>query len=84
MLVVEPVSSPTNTWATAYGKFRVVDLAISLNQDEEEFDEGMMRTYVMKARNGKARFVIPMTINYNVLVMQEVDHDENQEPEAEN
>jgi replicative DNA helicase len=68
----------------SYGKFRVVDLAISLNQDEEEFDEGMMRTYVMKARNGKARFVIPMTINYNVLVMQEVDHDENQEPEAEN
>ena len=58
----------------SYGKFRVVDLAISLNQDEEEFDEGMMRAYVMKARNGKARFIIPMQISYQTLVMQEIDH----------
>lgn len=63
----------------SYGKFRVVDLAISINQDEEEFDEGMMRAYVMKARNGKARFIIPMTISYQTLVMQEVDHAENPE-----
>jgi hypothetical protein len=64
----------------SYGKFRVVDLAISINQDEEEFDEGMMRAYVMKARNGKARFIIPMTISYQTLVMQEIDHE--QQPET--
>jgi len=64
----------------SYGKFRVVDLAISLNQDEEEFDEGMMRAYVMKARNGKARFIIPMQISYQTLVMQEIDHE--QQPET--
>ena len=64
----------------SYGKFRVVDLAISINQDEEEFDEGMMRAYVMKARNGKARFIIPMTLSYQTLVMQEIDHE--QQPET--
>jgi len=64
----------------SYGKFRVVDLAISLNQDEEEFDEGMMRAYVVKARNGKARFIIPMQISYQTLVMQEIDHE--QQPET--
>ena len=64
----------------SYGKFRVVDLAISINQDEEEFDEGMMRAYVMKARNGKARFIIPMQISYQTLVMQEIDHE--QQPET--
>ena len=67
----------------SYGKFRVVDLAISLNQDEEEFDEGLMRTYVMKARNGKARFLIPMSVNYNTLVMRELN-DADQESETTN
>ena len=67
----------------SYGKFRVVDLAISLNQDEEEFDEGMMRVYVMKARNGKARFIVPMTVNYNTLAMEELQNG-SQESEIQN
>jgi hypothetical protein len=60
--------------ADSYGKIRVVDLAVSLNQDEEEFDEGTMRIYVVKARNGKSRHLIPITINYNTLVMQEIEN----------
>jgi len=35
---------------------------------------------VMKARNGKARFIIPMQISYQTLVMQEIDHE--QQPET--
>lgn len=57
----------------SYGKIRTVDLAISLNQTEEEFDEGRMRAYVMKARDGRARFTIPMSIDYGTLGMEELD-----------
>tara|TARA_R110000796_G_scaffold60666_5_gene140499 strand:+ start:34111 stop:35427 length:1317 start_codon:yes stop_codon:yes gene_type:complete len=69
--------------ADSYGKIRVVDLAVSLNQDEEEFDEGTMRVYVVKARNGKSRHLIPITINYNTLVMQEIENG-SQESEIQN
>ena len=59
--------------ADAYGKIRTCDYAISLNQSEEEFDEGQMRCYVMKSRNGKQRFVVPLTIDYSTLTMSECD-----------
>ena len=59
--------------ADAYGKIRTCDYAISLNQSEEEFDEGQMRCYVMKSRNGKQRFVVPLTIDYSTLSMSECD-----------
>ena len=49
------------------------DYAISLNQTEEEFDEGQMRCYVMKSRNGKQRFVVPLAIDYSTLTMSECD-----------
>lgn len=57
----------------SYGKIRTCDFAISLNQSEEEFDEGKMRAYVIKSRNGRPRFSVPMKVDYNVLRMEEGD-----------
>ena len=55
----------------SYGKIRTCDFAVSLNQSEQEFDEGRMRAYVVKSRNGRPRFTVPMTIDYNILRMAE-------------
>ena len=46
---------------------------MSLNQSEEEFDEGKMRAYVIKSRNGRPRFSVPMDVDYGVLRMSEGD-----------
>ena len=59
--------------ADAYGKIRTCDYAISLNQTEEEFDDSVMRCYVMKSRNGKQRFVVPLSMDYSTLTMTECD-----------
>jgi len=56
----------------SYGKIRTCDFAVSLNQTEEEFDEGRMRSYVIKSRNGRPRFIVPMSIDYGVLKMAEL------------
>ena len=63
----------------SYGKIRTCDLAISLNQNEEEYDNGRMRGYVMKSRNGRARFLFPMNIDYGTLRMTEGDELEEEE-----
>lgn len=65
----------------SYGKFRTMDYALSLNQNEQEFDEGRMRCYVMKSRNGRTRFTLPMNIDYSTLRMTEgvATHDEFEE-----
>ena len=55
----------------SYGKIRTCDFALSLNQTEEEFDEGNMRGYVIKSRNGRPRFIVPMEVDYSILRMQE-------------
>tara|TARA_R110002020_G_scaffold281534_5_gene497245 strand:- start:18147 stop:19451 length:1305 start_codon:yes stop_codon:yes gene_type:complete len=55
----------------SYGKIRTCDFAVSLNQTEQEFDEGRMRAYVVKSRNGRPRFTVPMDIDYHVLRMSE-------------
>jgi replicative DNA helicase len=55
----------------SYGKIRTCDFAVSLNQNEEEFDSGTMRAYVVKSRNGRPRFSVPMKIDYNILRMSE-------------
>jgi replicative DNA helicase len=55
----------------SYGKIRTCDFAISLNQTEEEFDLGKMRAYVIKSRNGRPRFTVPMQIDYGTLRMAE-------------
>ena len=55
----------------SYGKIRTCDFAVSLNQSEQEFDEGRMRAYVVKSRNGRPRFTVPMNIDYHILRMSE-------------
>ena len=55
----------------SYGKIRTCDFAMSLNQTEEEFDMGKMRAYVIKSRNGRPRFTVPMQIDYGTLRMSE-------------
>lgn len=57
--------------ADCYGKIRPPDLVFSLNQDEEEYDSGKMRCYIIKARNAKRGYIIPMKVNYNTLEMSE-------------
>ena len=57
--------------ADSYGKIRVCDLVFSINQTEQEFDEGNARLYLMKSRNGRARFVIPIEIDYSRLVISQ-------------
>jgi replicative DNA helicase len=57
----------------SYGKIRTCDFAMSLNQSEEEFDEGKMRGYVIKSRNGRPRFSVPMDVDYSTLRMSEGD-----------
>tara|TARA_Y100000310_G_scaffold340707_2_gene437451 strand:+ start:1010 stop:2296 length:1287 start_codon:yes stop_codon:yes gene_type:complete len=55
--------------ADSYGKIRVCDLVFSINQSEAEFDRGEARLFIMKSRNGKARFIIPISIDYTRLVI---------------
>lgn len=55
----------------SYGKIRTCDFAFSLNQSEEEFDNGLMRGYVVKSRNGRPRFTVPMRVDYGTLRMSE-------------
>jgi|TARA_R100000458_G_C8256759_1_gene232781 replicative DNA helicase len=55
--------------ADSYGKTRVCDLVLSINQNEEEFDKGKSRVYVIKSRNGRARFIIPARMDYDRLVI---------------
>lgn len=57
--------------ADAYGKLRPADLTLSLNQTQEEYDGGRMRTYVVKARNNRGKFIIPTSIDYNTLRITE-------------
>lgn len=57
--------------ADSYGKIRVCDVALSINQTAEEFDEGKMRAFIIKNRNGAGNVIIPMRVDYNTLRMQE-------------
>ena len=63
----------------SYGQVRPVDLAISLNQTREEYEDGKMRLYAMKVRNGRAFFQVPLTINYSTLRIEEGDEDVEEE-----
>jgi replicative DNA helicase len=55
----------------SYGKIRPVDWAISLNQTSEEYDKGYMRAWVVKARDSKQHYLIPVAVNYSNLMMEE-------------
>ena len=66
--------------ADSYGKIRVCDLVFSINQTEQEFDKGAARLYLMKSRNGRARFIVPIGIDYSRLVVsQNKSNDAQQE-----
>ena len=55
----------------SYGKIRTADWAVSLNQTEEEYDNGRIRLYVVKARDSKQRYIVPMDVDYTTLRMTE-------------
>ena len=57
--------------ADSYGKIRVCDLAFSINQNEQEFDEGKARLFVMKSRNGRARYIVPLRVDYTRLIISQ-------------
>ena len=57
--------------ADSYGKIRVCDLVFSINQTEQEFDSGDARLYLMKSRNGRARFIVPIKVDYTRLVVSQ-------------
>jgi len=57
--------------ADSYGKIRVCDLVFSINQTEQEFDAGSARLYLMKSRNGRARFIVPIKVDYSRLVVSQ-------------
>ena len=59
----------------SYGQVRPVDLAVSLNQTREEYENGEMRLYAMKVRNGRAFFTVPLSINYSTLRIEEGEDD---------
>jgi len=64
--------------ADAYGKIRTCDFSVSLNQSEEEFDNGTMRLYVMKSRNSRQRFIVPLSVDYSTLRIREADEEDEE------
>ena len=59
----------------SYGKIRTTDWALSLNQTEEEYANGSMRAYILKARDAKQRYIVPIKIDYKTLRMSELADD---------
>ena len=59
----------------SYGKIRPADWVISLNQNQEEYDKGQMRVYVLKARDSKQHYLIPCSVDYTTLRMEEPEHE---------
>jgi KaiC/GvpD/RAD55 family RecA-like ATPase len=55
----------------SYGKIRPADWVISLNQTQEEYDEGAMRVYVMKARDSKQHYLVNVSVDYGTLQIKE-------------
>lgn len=55
----------------SYGKIRPADWVISLNQTKEEYDEGAMRVYVMKARDARQHYLISVSVDYSTLQIKE-------------
>lgn len=62
----------------SYGKIRPVDWCISLNQSQEEHDKERMRVYIVKARDSKQHYVIPVSINYSNLRVEEIKNEEKE------
>jgi replicative DNA helicase len=62
----------------SYGKIRPADWVISLNQTQEEYDEGAMRVFVIKARDSKQHYLVNIAVDYSTLQMKEPSHEEQQ------
>ena len=54
----------------SYDKIKPVDWAVSLNQTSEEYDNGEMRAYVLKARDARQKYIVPINIDYRTLIME--------------
>ena len=61
----------------SYGKIRPADWVISLNQSQEEHDKGQMRVYVIKARDSKQHYIVPTSVDYSTLRMEEPSCEES-------
>lgn len=66
----------------SYGKIRTADWAISLNQTKEDYDAGRLKVYVVKARDSKQHYTIPVAVNYSTLKMEELEGEEAEACEA--
>lgn len=61
----------------SFGKIREADWAISLNQTAQEYDEGKMRVFVMKARDSKQKYTIRANVDYNTLRISQEKKEED-------
>ena len=66
----------------SYGKIRVADWAISLNQTQEEYDNGKMRVYIVKARDSKQKYTVRAKVDYNTLRINEQETVEDLEEQV--
>lgn len=60
----------------SYGKIRVVDGAWSINQTDEERANNVGRMFVVKHRNGKARYIVYLRFDYARLRILEITKEE--------
>jgi len=67
----------------SYGKIRVCDWAISLNQTQEEYDTGKMRVFVIKSRDSKQKYTIRASVDYSTLRIEESSAEDDLEREIE-
>ena len=50
-------------------------------QTSEEYDNGEMRAYVLKARDAKQKYIVPMNIDYRTLIMEVANGNTQEEEE---
>lgn len=62
--------------ADSYGKLRTADWAMSLNQTDSEHKAGIMRGYVLKSRDSKQNYIVPISIDYDTLSMLDNESEE--------
>lgn len=62
--------------ADSYGKLRTADWAMSLNQNDAEHKNGLMRGFVIKARDSKQNYLVPISVDYETLTMIDNESEE--------
>lgn len=63
----------TNRVAESYGKMMPADYVISINQTAEEYEEKKVRLYIAKNRNGPKGVAIPARIDYDTMLVSEIE-----------